>query len=203
MRASGFGFVAPLLVVMVVAFNLPIAYMLGLAFWEKGRGFTLEHYEGLAEAPVYLRVLGNTMRISLIATLANVAIGYPLAHWMRGLSSRGRMVALAMVVLPFFTTYLIRTIAWRVIIDRDGVRLGDSVLTLAEPSRGAFLQAVRPVLTRVLTRLVLTARPQLSPEDAGLMQIDPGFLHPIIDQVLDLLPSPSSTLARTLTKIVK
>ena len=36
--------------------------MLGLAFWDKGRGFTLEHYEGLVEAPVYLRVLGNTMR---------------------------------------------------------------------------------------------------------------------------------------------
>ena len=58
---------------MVVAFNLPIIYMLGLAFWDKGRGFTLEHYEGLLEAPVYLRVLGNTLRISLIATIANVA----------------------------------------------------------------------------------------------------------------------------------
>ena len=83
--ASGFAFIAPLLVLMVVAFNAPIVYMLGLAFWEKGQGFTLEHYEGLVEAPVYLRVLGNTMRIALIATLANVAIGYPLAHWMRGL----------------------------------------------------------------------------------------------------------------------
>ena len=68
MRSTGFSFIAPLLVLMVVAFNLPILYMLGLAFWEKGRGFTLEHYEGLVEAPVYLRVLGNTMRIALIAT---------------------------------------------------------------------------------------------------------------------------------------
>ena len=85
MRGRGFAFIAPLLVLMVVAFNLPILYMLGLAFWDKGRGFTLEHYEGLLEAPVYLRVLGNTLRISLIATIANVAIGYPLAHWMRGL----------------------------------------------------------------------------------------------------------------------
>ena len=43
-RLEGFGFIAPLLVLMVVAFNAPIVYMLGLAFWEKGRGFTLEHY---------------------------------------------------------------------------------------------------------------------------------------------------------------
>ena len=63
MRGQGFGFVAPLLVLMFVAFNAPIAYMLGLAFWEKGWGLTLQHYEGLLEAPVYLRVLGNTMRI--------------------------------------------------------------------------------------------------------------------------------------------
>ena len=42
------------------------------------------------------------MRISLIATLANVAIGYPLAHWMRGLGSRARMIAIALVVLPFW-----------------------------------------------------------------------------------------------------
>ena len=104
MRSTGFAFIAPLLVLMVVAFNLPILYMLGLAFWDKGRGFTLEHYEGLLEAPVYLRVLGNTMRIALIATIANVAIGYPLAHWMRGLRHRARLIAIALVVLPFWVS---------------------------------------------------------------------------------------------------
>lgn len=120
-RLEGFGFIAPLLVLMVVAFNAPIVYMLGLAFWEKGQGFTLEHYEGLLEAPVYLRVLGNTMRIALIATLANVIIGYPLAHWMRGLGSRGRMIALALVVLPFWVSILVRTYAWIVVLGNGGI----------------------------------------------------------------------------------
>lgn len=120
-RLEGFGFIAPLLVLMVVAFNAPIVYMLGLAFWDKGRGFTLEHYEGLLEAPVYLRVLGNTMRIALIATLANILIGYPLAHWMRGLGSRGRMIALAMVVLPFWVSILVRTYAWIVVLGNGGI----------------------------------------------------------------------------------
>ncbi|MGQ3299411.1 ABC transporter permease [Reyranella sp.] len=120
-RLEGFGFIAPLLVLMVVAFNAPIVYMLGLAFWEKGRGFTLEHYEGLLEAPVYLRVLGNTMRIALIATLANIIIGYPLAHWMRGLGRRGRMIALAMVVLPFWVSILVRTYAWIVVLGNGGL----------------------------------------------------------------------------------
>jgi ABC-type spermidine/putrescine transport system permease subunit I len=120
-RGTGFGFIAPLLVVMLVAFNAPIVYMLGLAFWEKGRGVTLEHYEGLIGTPVYLRVLGNTMRISLIATIANVAIGYPLAHWMRGLDGRGRAIAIALVVLPFWVSILVRTYAWIVVLGNGGL----------------------------------------------------------------------------------
>ena len=120
-RSTGFSFIAPLLVLMVVAFNAPIVYMLGLAFWDKGRGFTLEHYEGLAEAPVYLRVLGNTMRIALIATIANILIGYPLAHWMRGLGRRGRMIAIGLVVLPFWVSILVRTYAWIVVLGNGGI----------------------------------------------------------------------------------
>src|SRR5215471_16347820 len=120
-RSTGFPLIAPLLVLMVVAFDLPILYMLGLAFWSKGQGFTLEHYQGLLEAPVYLRVLGNTLRISLIATIANVLIGYPLAHWMRGLSQRARLIAIALVVLPFWISILVRTYAWIVVLGNGGL----------------------------------------------------------------------------------
>ena len=120
-RFEGAGYVAPLLAVMVVAFNAPIAYMLGLGFWNKSGSFTLEHYAGLLEAPVYLKVLGNTMRIALIATLANVAIGYPLTLWMRGLGHRARMIALALVVLPFWVSILVRTYAWIVVLGNGGL----------------------------------------------------------------------------------
>jgi ABC-type spermidine/putrescine transport system permease subunit I len=121
MRGKGLGFIMPLLVVMLVAFDAPIVYMLGLAFWHKGQGFTFEHYQALFDAPVYLRVLGNTMRISLIATVANVAIGYPLAHWMRGLGGRGRTIAIILVVLPFWVSILVRTYAWIVVLGNGGL----------------------------------------------------------------------------------
>jgi ABC-type spermidine/putrescine transport system permease subunit I len=120
-RSHGFSFIAPLLVLMLVVFDAPIAYMLGLAFWEKGQGFTLGNYQQLFEAPVYLRVLGNTMRISLIATVANVAIGYPLAHWIRGLQNRARLIAIALVVLPFWVSILVRTYAWIVVLGNGGL----------------------------------------------------------------------------------
>jgi ABC-type spermidine/putrescine transport system permease subunit I len=121
MRSNGFRFIAPLLVLMVVAFDLPMLYMLGFAFWSKRQGFTLDHYRGLLEAPVYLRVVGNTMRIAVIATFANVIIGYPLAHWMRGLQPRARLIAIALVVLPFWVSILVRTYAWIVVLGNGGL----------------------------------------------------------------------------------
>lgn len=117
---SGVMFVAPLLVVMVVAFNVPLFYMLGLGFWSKG-GFTLSHYRDLADTPVYLQVLGNTFRVSVVATVANVLLGYPLAYWMRRLSPRWRIVAIALVVLPFWVSILVRTYAWIVVLGNAGI----------------------------------------------------------------------------------
>ena len=117
---TGVSFVAPLLVVMLVAFNLPLVYMLGLGFWSKA-GFTLAHYRDLADTPVYLQVLANTFRVSVVATLANVLLGYPLAYWMRRLSPRGRIVAMTLVVLPFWVSILVRTYAWIVVLGNAGI----------------------------------------------------------------------------------
>lgn len=118
-RASGIGFVLPLLVVMVLAFNLPIAMMLSWSIGEAGAPF--EYYTQIVERPVYLKVLGNTFRIALIATVVCAILGYPLAYWMRSLSRQGQMLALALVVLPFWVSILVRTYAWIVVLGNDGV----------------------------------------------------------------------------------
>jgi len=121
MTRSGYVFIAPLLLLMIAAFNVPLLYMLGIGFWAKGGGFTTEHYEALANAPVYLRVLAGTVRVSLISTLANVALGYPLAYWMRGLSPKGQLIAVALVITPFWISVLVRTYAWIVVLGNAGV----------------------------------------------------------------------------------
>ena len=81
----------------------------------------LAHYAQVFERAVYLKVLGNTFRIALIATLVCVLLGYPLAYWMRGLSPGRQLIALALVVLPFWVSILVRTYAWIVILGNDGV----------------------------------------------------------------------------------
>jgi len=111
----------PLLALMLAAFNLPILYMLLLGVWSKAGGFTAEHYEKLLDTPIYLRVLANTMRVAVVATLVNVAIGYPLAYWMRGLSARAQFIAVAMVITPFWISVLVRTYAWIVVLGNNGM----------------------------------------------------------------------------------
>lgn len=114
------GFVVPLLAVMVVAFNAPLVYMLALGVWSKA-GFTTEHYRALAAAPVYLKVLANTFQVAVVATAANVLVGYPLAYWMRGLGPRARLCAMTLVVLPFWISILVRTYAWIVVLGNAGI----------------------------------------------------------------------------------
>ncbi|WP_031251493.1 ABC transporter permease [Mesorhizobium sp. LSHC412B00] len=110
---------APLLLFMVLAFNLPVLTMLGWSFTNPTP--TAQHYLYLLETPVYLRVIGNTMRIAAMTTLGCIILGYPLTYWMRGLSPRGRSICLVLVLLPFWISILIRTYAWIVILGNDGI----------------------------------------------------------------------------------
>jgi putative spermidine/putrescine transport system permease protein len=116
---AGAVYVAPLVLFMLLAFNLPIALMLGWSI--AAPPDVLAHYAQILERPVYLKVLGNTFRIALVATLVCAALGYPLAYWMRGLAPGRQLIALALVVLPFWVSILVRTYAWIVILGNDGV----------------------------------------------------------------------------------
>jgi spermidine/putrescine transport system permease protein len=62
----------------------------------------------------------RTFMFALAATVIAALIGYPLAYFIAMKGGRYKTVLLALVVLPFFTTYLIRTIAWRVLLTSKG-----------------------------------------------------------------------------------
>jgi ABC-type spermidine/putrescine transport system permease subunit I len=116
---AGLAYVAPLLLFMLLAFNLPLALMLS---WSVAAPpDMLAHYAQIFERAVYLKVLGNTFRIALIATVVCAVLGYPLAYWMRGLSPGRQLIAMALVVLPFWVSILVRTYAWIVILGNDGL----------------------------------------------------------------------------------
>jgi putative spermidine/putrescine transport system permease protein len=112
-------FLGPLFVFMLVVFDLPLLIMLG---WSVSNpGLTLRHYATVFQVPVYLKVLANTGRIAIVTTIVCLLLGYPLAYWLRGLAGRARLVALLLLVLPFWISILIRTYAWIVILGNAGV----------------------------------------------------------------------------------
>jgi spermidine/putrescine transport system permease protein len=65
-------------------------------------------------------VITRTFLYALIVTIAAIVIGYPLAYFISMKAGRWKTVLLAAVVLPFFVTYLIRTLAWKVLLFSDG-----------------------------------------------------------------------------------
>lgn len=111
---GGWGLVAPGTLWLGVFFVMPTLLMLGASVMPRGiyggvePGFTLEHYRRFLD-PLYLQVLWRTMSWSLLATVVCLLLGYPVA-WVIA-RSRHRNLLLFLVVLPSWTSFLVRTFA--------------------------------------------------------------------------------------------
>jgi spermidine/putrescine transport system permease protein len=71
--------------------------------------------------PQFLPILIRSVVYALAATFACVLLGFPLAYWIARFSGRLRNLYLVLVIIPFLTSYLIRTYGWLVILQRNGV----------------------------------------------------------------------------------
>lgn len=124
---SGFAYVLPLAVVMLVAFNVPILLMMRISV---APSWTLANYLHLIQEEAYLKVLLNTFKVAAITTFCSALIGYPVAYWMTRLSPTGRLVAIAFVVIPFWISVLVRSYAWIVLLGNAGI-VNRTLLSLA------------------------------------------------------------------------
>lgn len=70
---------------------------------------------------LYLDVFARTMWVSLLVTLLSLAIGYPLSYWLANLPPRTSNLMMVLVLLPFWTSLLVRTTAWVVLLQKEGV----------------------------------------------------------------------------------
>jgi spermidine/putrescine transport system permease protein len=119
--------VVPGVVWLVALFLLPLAiiavFSLGsvdqtgrISFENPGLG----NYEK-ALNPDYLTAFWRSMYYSLATTVLSLAIGYPVAYWISRYGGRNKILLLVLVMLPFWTSYLIRTYSWLIILRDDGV----------------------------------------------------------------------------------
>jgi len=70
---------------------------------------------------IYVEVLGRTFWMSLVVTLVCLVLGYPLAYLLAALPPRARNLVMVLVLLPFYTSLLVRTAAWVVLLQKEGV----------------------------------------------------------------------------------
>ena len=126
MRLRRLILLGPALAWWAVFLVVPVLLILAYAFFERGThggvvaAFTLDNFARALD-PLYVRVLVFSVRVALIATLVALLIGYPAAYLIATLPVRWRTPVLVLTVLPFWTSLLIRTYAWIVLLNREGL----------------------------------------------------------------------------------
>jgi ABC-type spermidine/putrescine transport system permease subunit I len=109
-----------LLVALIIG---PSLWLACLSFYANGQP-SLEHYQRILDNPSYASIMLNTLHLSVVVTVIVVLLGYPTTYAITLLPKRGSAVALACVAIPFWTSLLVRTYAWMVILQRNGVLNG-------------------------------------------------------------------------------
>ena len=91
------------------------------ATWEKIRQLSIDNYLWLLDDPLYVNAYLSSLRIAAISTFLTLLVGYPLAYGIARSSTTIRPTLLMMVILPFWTSFLIRVYAWIGILKPEGL----------------------------------------------------------------------------------
>lgn len=109
----------PALLVLAVLFAYPLLGIVNRSVYKAG--YTLDMYRQIFRVPVYLQVLVATFKVSALVTVVCLALGYPLAYVLATRRPRTAQLLMIVVVLPFFTSIIVRTYAWMVLLGRNGI----------------------------------------------------------------------------------
>lgn len=119
LRRTPFLLTVPALVILAVVFGIPL---IGLFFTSlNSPQFSFQNYTAFLSQTANIRVLAQTIEISAVVTLVCVLIGYPTAYLIVAASKPVRMTILALVVIPYLTSFIARTYAWVVILGDGGL----------------------------------------------------------------------------------
>jgi ABC-type spermidine/putrescine transport system permease subunit I len=161
--------VAPLLLFMLVFYAVPVLSMLMRSVNDPV--WTLSHYASLTSDTVFLKVFSNTLSTSLIVTVGTLVLGYPVALTLVR-APRYAPVILVLILLPFWTSVLVRSYAWMVLMGRHG--LFNEVLLAVGMIDGPFRILNTPLATQIAMIHILLPYMVLLIANA-LRQIDPSL----------------------------
>jgi putative spermidine/putrescine transport system permease protein len=114
---------------LVVGYLGSLAVLLIAAFWtvdplsgEVVRGLSFENFETLFNEPVYREIVWRTVRIAALVTLTDAILAFPIAFYMAKVASRrGKAILVVAVLLPLWSSYLVKVYAWRTMLSAGGV----------------------------------------------------------------------------------
>jgi putative spermidine/putrescine transport system permease protein/spermidine/putrescine transport system permease protein len=109
----------PAVIMVGILLLLPVSWLFGLSFWQRGE-FSLIHYQRLIDLPAYGAILMQTFRISVIVTAICIVLGYPVAYLIAQMPNRIAVIMLSLVLIPFWTSTLVRSYAWLVLLRDEG-----------------------------------------------------------------------------------
>ena len=106
-----------------------LVVLFAAAFWhldtfsgEVVRGFSFENFQTLWESDVYRTIAGRTIAIAFAVTITDIVIAFPIAFYMAKVASRRtRGLLLVAVLMPLWSSYLVKVYAWRTILSEEGI----------------------------------------------------------------------------------
>lgn len=147
---TGARLLAPALIVMIVTLALPLGALILLSFWSQNgfeidRSFTLANYWRIVEPsaeptywfgipfplayPVPAILIVKSLLMALVATAAVILLAWPMAYFLAFRVTRGKVVWLVLLTIPFWTSYLLRVFSWKITLGFNGA-INTGLMTL-------------------------------------------------------------------------
>ena len=116
-----FGLSSPAILLILIILIIPVGWLFYVSFIGADGSFSLENYGRMIKSKSYARIFRVTFEVSFLTTGLCILIGYPLAYFISGLPNRMANICLITVLLPFWTSLLVRTYAWLVLLQKRGL----------------------------------------------------------------------------------
>ena len=141
-------------VFLVLFLLLPTAQMLSRSLFDKVTGaLSLAAFARIWNGGPYLAVLSTTFSVAFWTTLLCLTLGYPLAYWLCRKSPRQQRIAMLFVLLPFWTSALIKNFSWLVLLGRNGIMA--KIMASAGMAGGGQLLFSRATVVFAMTHTLL------------------------------------------------
>jgi spermidine/putrescine transport system permease protein len=179
-----YALLSPSLLLLAFALTAPLGLLLLYSFWtqnglELRRELTLDQYEAVLTQPFYRDLFLRSVGISAVVTLVTVGLAYPMAYFVAFKVTRHKFVWLVLLSIPFWTSYLLRVFAWKVILGFNGV-INSGLLSLGLISQPLEFLLYNPTAV-VITLAHTYAAFAILPIYVSLEKIDRSLLEAAAD----------------------